>query len=78
MAGQACRTSLDPLLALVRANGFHGYALDVRDHADNHSAAVADIAKQLGLPEFDGAALRRELLPLDDVVWIARIVWATQ
>ncbi|HKH93087.1 MAG TPA: phosphoenolpyruvate carboxylase, partial [Gemmatimonadaceae bacterium] len=61
-AMHACRTTVDPMLATLRAHGLHGFLMDVRDHADNHSAAVADIAKQLGLPEFDGAALRRELL----------------
>ena len=60
-ASEACRTSFDPLLALVRAHGFHGYALDVRDHADSHDAALADIAAHVGLPLFDGEALRREL-----------------
>jgi phosphoenolpyruvate carboxylase len=60
-ASEACRTSFDPLLALVRASGFHGYALDVRDHADSHDAALADIAAHVGLPVFDGEALRREL-----------------
>ena len=60
-AMHACRTTVDPLLATLRAHGMHGFLMDVRDHADNHTAALADIAKQLGLPEFDGAALRREL-----------------
>lgn len=60
-AAEACRTSFDPLFALVRANGFHGYALDVRDHADSHDAALADIAGHIGLPPFDGEALRNEL-----------------
>ncbi len=60
-ATEACRTSFDPLFALVRAHGFHGYALDVRDHADAHDAALADIAGHVGLPIFDGEALRREL-----------------
>ena len=61
-AMHACRTTIDPLLATLRAHGLHGFLMDVRDHADNHTAAVADIAKQLGLPEFDGEALHRELL----------------
>jgi phosphoenolpyruvate carboxylase len=58
----ATRTTIDPLLATLRAHGLHGFLMDVRDHADNHTAAVAEIAKQLGLPDFDGDALRRELL----------------
>ncbi|HEX2781227.1 MAG TPA: phosphoenolpyruvate carboxylase, partial [Gemmatimonadaceae bacterium] len=60
-ASEACRTSFDPLLALVRAHGFHGFALDVRDHADSHEAALADIAGHVGVPAFDAEALRREL-----------------
>ncbi|HEX6631111.1 MAG TPA: phosphoenolpyruvate carboxylase, partial [Gemmatimonadaceae bacterium] len=75
-AAHACRAMLDPVLALVRAHGFHGFRLDVRDHADSHTAALADVAARLGVPPFDGPALRRELLgrrplvgpdvPLDD------------
>lgn len=61
-ARAACRTDLDPLLALVRAHGLHGYRLDVRDHADAHRAALADIADRLGLAPFDGDALRHELM----------------
>ena len=61
-AMHACRTTIDPLLATLRAHGLHGFLMDVRDHADSHTAAVADIAKQLGLAEFDGDALHRELL----------------
>ncbi len=49
-AEQACRTTLDPLYASVRAHGFHGFMMDVRDHADVHSAAVTEI---LG-PKNDG------------------------
>ncbi|GJG86959.1 phosphoenolpyruvate carboxylase [Gemmatimonadetes bacterium T265] len=60
-ARAACRTALDPLLALVRAHGLHGFRLDVRDHADAHRAALDDVAARLGLPPFDGDALRREL-----------------
>ncbi len=61
-ARAACRTALDPLLALVRAHGLHGFRLDVRDHADAHRAALDDVAARLGLPPFDGDALRRELM----------------
>jgi phosphoenolpyruvate carboxylase len=60
-AEHASRTTIDPLLASVRAHGLHGFLMDIRDHADNHTAALADIAAQLGLAPFDGAALRREL-----------------
>lgn len=58
---QACRTTVDPLLASLHANGFHGFATDVRDHAEVHRAVFDEIASQLGVPPFDGAALRREL-----------------
>jgi phosphoenolpyruvate carboxylase len=61
-ATHACRTTVEPLLATLRAHGLYGFLMDIRDHADNHEAALADIAKQLGVPPFDGAALHRELL----------------
>jgi phosphoenolpyruvate carboxylase len=50
-AEQACRTTVDPLYAAVRAHGFHGFMMDVRDHADVHSAAVNEI-----LPPSNGEA----------------------
>jgi phosphoenolpyruvate carboxylase len=50
-AEQACRTTLDPLYAAVRAHGFHGFMMDVRDHSEVHAAAVKEL-----LPESDGAA----------------------
>ncbi|HXC25374.1 MAG TPA: phosphoenolpyruvate carboxylase [Gemmatimonadaceae bacterium] len=61
-ATAVCRTVFDPFLASVRAHGFHGFMLDVRDHADVHTAALADIALQLGIDLHDTAALRHELL----------------
>ena len=61
-ASEACRTSFDPLLVLVRAHGFHGFRMDVRDHADAHAAALDEIASQVGLGSLDGAGLRRELM----------------
>ena len=61
-ATEACRIVLDPLLASVRAHGFHGYMMDVRDHADSHRAALDDIARCLDAGPLDGAALRRELM----------------
>jgi phosphoenolpyruvate carboxylase len=60
-AVQACRTTVDPLLASLYANGFHGFATDVRDHAEVHRAVFDEIASKLSVPPFDGAALRREL-----------------
>ena len=59
---EACRTAVDPLLVGVRAYGFHGFVMDVRDHADVHRAALAEVAAEVGLPPLDAAALRRELL----------------
>ncbi len=61
-ASHACRTTVDPLLASVRAHGLFGYMMDIRDHADVHTTAMNDIAQQLGLPPLDGDALRRELM----------------
>ena len=61
-AVEACRTTFDPLLVGVRAHGFHGFRMDVRDHADVHREALAEIVEQVGVPPLDGAALRAELL----------------
>ncbi len=60
-AMEATRTVLDPLIAVVRAHGFHGFMMDVRDHADMHRAAVDDIASILGLGALDAEAMRTEL-----------------
>ena len=57
-AEQACRTTVDPLVAAVRAHGFHGFMMDLRDHADVHSAAIGEI---LGRSE-DGDRLRSALV----------------
>ena len=60
-AAHACRATIDPLVALVRAHGIHGFLMDVRDHADAHRAALDDVATQLGVAPFNGKALRTEL-----------------
>jgi len=39
-ATQAAQTTIDPLIAVVHAHGFHGYLMDVRDHADSVREAV--------------------------------------
>jgi phosphoenolpyruvate carboxylase len=75
-AAIAAQATLDPLMSWVRAHGFHGYRMDVRDHADVHRAAVASISQRLGVPDLAGEALRSELagrrplvnehLPLDE------------
>ena len=60
-AVEACRTVVDPLLGVVRAHGFHGFMMDVREHADVHRAAVDDITRVLGLAPFGADALCVEL-----------------
>ncbi|MEX2178445.1 MAG: phosphoenolpyruvate carboxylase [Gemmatimonadaceae bacterium] len=40
-ATQTSHVTIDPLLAMVRAHGLHGYLMDVRDHADELRAAAA-------------------------------------
>ena len=40
-ATRASHATIDPLLAMVRAHGFYGYVMDIRDHADAHRGAVA-------------------------------------
>src|SRR5437870_122717 len=60
-AAHARRTLVEPLVAQVRAHGFHGYRLDVREDAGAHTRALRDLTATLGLGELDGAAIRREL-----------------
>ncbi len=60
-AVEACRTVFDPLVAIVRAHGFHGFMMDIRDHADMHRAALDDITRSLGLESFAVGAIRDEL-----------------
>ena len=60
-ATEACRTAFDPLLVGVRAHGFHGFLMDVREHADMLASALGEIAGHVGLEALDPAALRREL-----------------
>ena len=40
-ATRATEATIDPLLAMLRAHGFYGYVMDIRDHADSHREAVA-------------------------------------
>jgi len=56
----ACRTTLDPLYAAVRAHGFHGFMMDVRDHADVHATAVKELLSPNGR-DADGDVLRSVL-----------------
>ncbi|MFN2638348.1 MAG: phosphoenolpyruvate carboxylase, partial [Gemmatimonadaceae bacterium] len=59
---EACRTTLDPFIASVRAQGFHGFMMDVRDHADVHTAAVDDLLAGAGIQSNDGDTLRSLIL----------------
>jgi phosphoenolpyruvate carboxylase len=61
-AVDAARVTVDPVIAVLRAHGFHGYAMDIRDHADMHRSAVDDIARAAGTGALDADAMRRELL----------------
>ncbi len=60
-AGDTCRLVLDPAIAIVRAHGFHGFMMDIRDHADVHRAAVDEIAAAVGGRVLDATAMRDEL-----------------
>ena len=60
-AEQVHRSMIQPLLASVRAHGFHGFVTDLRDHADVHAAAVAEIAAHSGIGSLDATAIRRQL-----------------
>ncbi|HEU4993834.1 MAG TPA: phosphoenolpyruvate carboxylase [Gemmatimonadaceae bacterium] len=60
-ATHVCRTSIDPFVAAVRAHGFHGYLMDVRDHAQVHRAALDDLTARLGVAPLEGDTLRAEL-----------------
>src|SRR5881628_2701530 len=60
-AAHARRALVDPLVARVRAHGFHGYRLDVREDAGVHTRALAELAAAAGLSLADGAAIRGEL-----------------
>ena len=61
-AEQACRTTLDPLYAAVRAHGFHGFMMDVRDHSEVHAAAVSELLPQSGDDGRTGVESLRTLL----------------
>jgi phosphoenolpyruvate carboxylase len=60
-ATHACRTTVEPMIEMVRAHGLYGYLMDVRDHAHVHRQAVDDIATRLGIAPLEGDALRAEL-----------------
>ncbi len=60
-ADAACRTGFDPLLVGLRTHGFHGFVMDVREHAEVHERALGEIAANAGVHALDDDALRREL-----------------
>ena len=57
-----CNRLVEPLIEQVRLQGFCGYLLDVREDSDAHTDTLAAIAASIGEPQFDRAALHRELL----------------
>ena len=91
-AADARRTLVEPLLAQVRAHGFHGFRLDLREDAAVHTRALHDLTAAVGLGDLDGAALRRELAgrrplqaahvalaePTDRVLQVLRVMRAIQ
>lgn len=61
-AEQARRSLLEPLIGMVEVLGFAGYYLDLREDSEMHTRTLAAIAKAVGVPELDDAAIHRELL----------------
>jgi phosphoenolpyruvate carboxylase len=59
-AEQACRAMVDPLYASVRAHGFHGFMMDVRDHSEVNAAAVSELLRP-GKGAENGKRLRAAL-----------------
>ena len=60
-ADHARRSLLDPLIGQVEVLGFCGYYLDLREDSEMHTRTLANIAKAVGVPELDDAAIHREL-----------------
>ncbi|HYW33401.1 MAG TPA: phosphoenolpyruvate carboxylase [Gemmatimonas sp.] len=60
-AVDAARVTLEPALLVLRAHGFHGFRMDLRDHATVHRAAVDEIARAAGIAQLDVGAMREEL-----------------
>jgi phosphoenolpyruvate carboxylase len=67
-AEQARRSLLEPLIGLVEVLGFAGYYLDLREDSEMHTRTLAAIAKAVGVPELDDAAIHRELMGLRPLV----------
>ncbi|GAC1653337.1 MAG: phosphoenolpyruvate carboxylase [Gemmatimonadaceae bacterium] len=73
-AGHVKQALIDPLLARLRAHGFHGLRLDLREHASVHARAVAAVSAARGLPDLDLDDLRRELLgPMTSLATLRRV-----
>ncbi|HEY3498926.1 MAG TPA: phosphoenolpyruvate carboxylase [Polyangiaceae bacterium] len=60
-ADRAREALVEPLILLVQACGFHGYAIDLREDSETHTRALAAVAQSAELPPLDAATLRREL-----------------
>jgi phosphoenolpyruvate carboxylase len=60
-ADNSRRLLLDPLVESIRAHGFHGMMMDVRDHADAHRSALDEIAAATAV-SLTSDSLRHELL----------------
>ncbi len=56
------RTQLEPFIAQVKAFGFFGYTLDLREDSDAHAQAIQKVYAALGMPGIDKDGLRQELL----------------
>jgi phosphoenolpyruvate carboxylase len=67
-ADQARRSLLEPLIGLVEVLGFAGYYLDLREDSEMHTRTLAAIAKAVGVPELDDAAIHRELMGMRPLV----------
>jgi phosphoenolpyruvate carboxylase len=61
-ADHARRSLLDPLIGQVEVLGFSGYYLDLREDSEMHTRTLSAIAKAVGVPELDDAAIHRELM----------------
>jgi len=67
-AEYARRSLLEPLIGLVEVLGFAGYYLDLREDSEMHTRTLAAIAKAVGVPELDDAAIHRELMGMRPLV----------
>jgi len=64
----ARRSLLEPLIGQLEVLGFAGYYLDLREDSEMHTRTLAAIAKAVGVPELDDAAIHRELMGLRPLV----------